>query len=34
MKKAIGFNRDNREGADAEAIEKMFTPEPATASMR
>ena len=26
-KKAIGFNRDNREGADAEAIEKMFTPE-------
>jgi len=26
-KKAIGFNRDNREGADAEAIERMFTPE-------
>ncbi|HBF92972.1 MAG TPA: ATP-dependent chaperone ClpB, partial [Marinobacter adhaerens] len=26
-KKAIGFNRDNREGADVEAIEKMFTPE-------
>jgi len=26
-KKAIGFNRDNREGADSEAIEKMFTPE-------
>ena len=26
-KKAIGFNRENRDGADAEAIEKMFTPE-------
>ena len=26
-KKAIGFNRDNREGADSEAIEKLFTPE-------
>ncbi|MEC7210848.1 MAG: AAA family ATPase, partial [Pseudomonadota bacterium] len=26
-KKAIGFNRDNREGADSEAIERMFTPE-------
>ena len=26
-KKAIGFNRDNHEGADAEAIERMFTPE-------
>ncbi len=26
-KKAIGFNRDNNDGADAEAIEKLFTPE-------
>ena len=26
-KTAIGFNRENNEGADIEAIEKMFTPE-------
>ena len=26
-KKAIGFNRDNKDGADIEAIEKLFTPE-------
>ena len=26
-KSAIGFNRTHNEGADIEAIEKMFTPE-------